>query len=537
MAKNGKTTFLRLARKSHIFTWPGILFLVLSIQIFGGLKSRWILQNGDAAGYVDILSPDAGVSTFRFAYGFSTTRLFELIRLGTEKVSEVGFLDPYQYVPFYQAHPYLIGFIIRFMRIKVLPIEFLPLAALSMSYAIGLVALVCFARKNKINTYLSLILISIILTSPIFIFSLIGQPYIDRLSFGPFIIIFLKLIEPRNLARKEWIQVLCLILICILLSERSSLMVGVLVITLTLLTKRRAEPISGFGKLAFSLALLGIGWYIFWSSAISRNRDIANNSNFNMLIYNGKSFLFGNRHELAITFIFTLLPFLIAIIFRSKYFLLLPIFVAPNILVSIGGAELSGYYTHYHAMYLPIAVTVLYISVLMFFTSSKSPSKRIILTATLIFALSLNFLQYEKGNLHPVNFKIYFGQIADSLGFIPSEVKAAREAREIEFTRIFQSIDPINSGISLPEGLMPLSLSNGMTKMSYFPVGIGQSEYLIVPFTDEKFTSVEFSLYGLVPAKDRKDWSDTILGAIEKSYSKIRTYSGSYGFVGLYKKR
>ena len=537
MVNDRGTTFLGLVRRSHFFRWPSILFLVLSIQIFRGLESRWILQNGDAAGYVDILSPDSGIKTFRFAYGFSTTRLFELIRLGTEEVNEIGFIDPYQNVPFYQAHPYLIGYIFRFIRIEFLPIEFLPLAALSMSYAIGLVALIFFALKNQINIYLSMLLICIILTSPIFIFSLIGQPYIDRLSFGPFIIIFLKLIEPRNLARKEWIQVLCLILICILLSERSSLMVGVLVITLTLLTKRKAEPLSSFGKLAFSLALLGIGWYIFWSSVISRNRDIANNSNFDMFIYNGKSFLFGNRHELAMTFIFTLLPFLISIIFRSKFFLLLPIFVAPNILVSIGGAELSGYYTHYHAMYLPIVVTVLYISVLMFFTSSKSPTKRIIFTAALIFALSLNFLQYGKGNLHPVNFKLHFGQIADSLGFIPSEVKATREAREIEFTRIFQSIDPINSGISLPEGLMPLSLSNGMTKMSYFPVGIGQSEYLIVPFTDEKFTSVEFSLYGLVPTKDRKDWSDSILRAIEKSYSKIRTYSGSYGFVGLYKKR
>jgi hypothetical protein len=187
-------------------------------------------------------------------------------------------------------------------------------------------------------------------------------------------------------------------------------------------------------------------------------------------------------------------------------------------------------------MYLPIAAAVLYISATHFSNSNKTSGGRTRLTLTLLFALSLNFFQYTDGHISGVNAKVHVGQIMDGLGLTPTEIKVSRKAREMELTKIFRLINQPNSSVSLPEGLMPLSLSTGITKMSYFPVGIGNSEYLIVPFTNETLNTVEFSIFGLVPEEDRKKWSEQIMQSINKSYVVIGTYSGTFGYIQVYKK-
>lgn len=508
---------------------------MITFQIFKGLNSRWLLQNGDAAGYVDILSPNSGMNTFRFAYGFSTLRLQELLALGPDEITEVGFNNPYSTKPFYQAHPYLIGYVIRLIKIPLFQIETVPLILLAISYSMGVMTLTMFGVKKNIQPIKIFLLLSVIVTSVIFIGSLRGQPYIDRLTFGPFIVIFLRLTESQSLTKRKWIELYGLAVFCILLSERAALMVGVLIIMVTLLTIKYKQTIDLHHKVVILFGILGIGWYQFWASKISANRDVANNTSLKLLWSNLKTFLIGDRQQQAIIFLLALVPFFLFVVFLNRYFLVFLLFILPNVLVSIGGAELSGFSTHYHAMYLPIAAAVILLAVVSLKELPRKSWRNQLVLPVIVLALSSNLTMNSVNKYSLSNITDNLGQLADSFGFIRPDMQVIRAATKIEYLAIFELIEPKSSVLSMPEGFMPAGVHSGFTRIDYFPVGIGQSEYLLVPFIDSEYSQVEFSLFGLVPEKNRAKWSSAILNEINKSYVEFAKYNGTYGFISVYK--
>ena len=84
---------------------------------------------------------------------------------------------------------------------------------------------------------------------------------------------------------------------------------------------------------------------------------------------------------------------------------------------------------------------------------------------------------------------------------------------------------------------MPALTRVGFGSIDYFPIGLGNNDVVIVPFTTDEFNVVEISIYGLVPVETRELWSRIILDLVGKSYVEISRGSGYYGNVIAYKKR
>ena len=105
-----------------------------------------------------------------------------------------------------------------------------------------------------------------------------------------------------------------------------------------------------------------------------------------------------------------------------------------------------------------------------------------------------------------------------------------------ELEELFKGIkEDTRKTISAPESFMPVLTSLGFGSIDYFPVGLGSTELVIVPFTDDTFANVEVSFYGLVAMENREKWSKTILDIIGNSYSLISKKSGYFGNIAIYK--
>jgi hypothetical protein len=132
---------------------------------------------------------------------------------------------------------------------------------------------------------------------------------------------------------------------------------------------------------------------------------------------------------------------------------------------------------------------------------------------------------------------LYAKKIADDLGIIPKNVREQREFIKDDFTKVFDSIDEYPRGsINAPEMFMPTLTLEGFGTIDAFPIGIGNRELLVVPFTDVTFQEIEISLYGLVPPANRILWSNAILKGINNSYEFISKSSGTFGHVAIYRK-
>ena len=81
---------------------------------------------------------------------------------------------------------------------------------------------------------------------------------------------------------------------------------------------------------------------------------------------------------------------------------------------------------------------------------------------------------------------------------------------------------------------MPALVSEGASKIDAFPIGVGSSELVVVPFKDDSFSAIEFSLYGLVPVGDQRAWSFLFMDILGREYVQESKHSGSYGHIAIY---
>jgi hypothetical protein len=89
--------------------------------------------------------------------------------------------------------------------------------------------------------------------------------------------------------------------------------------------------------------------------------------------------------------------------------------------------------------------------------------------------------------------------------------------------RIKQSIQnsiPINSSVDMDESMMPY-FSAKKYKVNYFPVGVGSSQYLIVPFHE----NYKLNLFLYQNEKDADKIKNCLIKKINKSYKKVEEFN------------
>jgi hypothetical protein len=126
---------------------------------------------------------------------------------------------------------------------------------------------------------------------------------------------------------------------------------------------------------------------------------------------------------------------------------------------------------------------------------------------------------------------------SEAFGLIPRDVMKFRNSSLSEFNEILNDLNlKRDIKISAPEQFMPALVTNGLRKIDYFPVGVGEVQTIVVPFTDDGFDVVEVSIYGLVPVESRPIFSEEIKRILANSYVKVWQGSGNFGYLAIYER-
>lgn len=513
------------------------VFVLTSIGISRGSVSRFLGQNGDAAGYVDILSP--GYSNLNLGSGHTIKKLRELTSINPTDLNTSSFLNPHQDFFFLHLHSYIFPSIFRIIPNFSLPIYFPPLMLLAISYALGVTILLKRIIRGDLNFQAKCFLGVLIMSSPILTEAISGQPYIDKIFFGPCIALIFTILDGDLSRRKNRIYLISLLIICITLSERAALFSSIL--TIYLLVNRFGSNFQKYRENigSIAVAILGLIWFLIWTKYISDNPDMANLSIENYWS-NFQAAINGSRRQSFTLFLINITPFLVLCFMRITLIPIFTIAILPNVIVSIGGAELTGYSTHYHSIYLPIIFALAIFSVTNKNRINQSQSRhKVVFIAAVALLVSLTYSATGIFNLYNLSARTnQIGKQAfESFGLIPKDVMQVRSSSQSEFDTILTDLKlNDDSEISAPEPFMPAIVSDGLRKIEYFPVGVGASDVVVVPFTDSSFEVVEVSIYGLVPVESRPVFSQQIKEILAKSYVKVWQGSGNFGYITIYAK-
>ena len=532
---------LKLVLGSNHRFYKGCTFIILTLLILRGLLARWLNQNGDAAGFVDVIADPMHTGKLDFSYGLSTKALNSLIASGPTSSFKTGLANPWKDTSFIEWHPYLLGYLTNHFNFFLSP-QLYSLIFQAASIAFGILAMgMHFYSSRQLLTVRSLAFFAVVFTSPIFFESLQGQPYFDKLFFGPCIVLILILTKNKSFNNRITFYVCSLILFCILLSERSALMVSFIVYLILLSRYKEKLYCLRNIKIILIVSSSGLLWFISWRYLIQSNPYYGNIS-LQVVEGNIKALFFGSRGGNFYIFLVTIMPFVIVQLRKFGYLAISLCIILPNLLISIGGAELSGYVTHYQAILFP---TLIAFSALSLTSISAYPDKMKKTEGTLIFLMCIggilsifNYNQYTTGGHYSnAQSKVIAGKILDDFGLTPSSITEGRKASVKPYIDLFKKV-PLSKSttrISTPENFMPALVSLGQSKFDYFPVGLGFDEFVVVPYTDSSLKQVAFSIYGLVPLSDQKEWSQGFIEILKLRYHALGKAQGPQGNIVIYK--
>lgn len=528
-------------QKLRVFIYQNrimVAFAGLVLFMFRGFDSRWENQQGDAAGFVDAMTDQSGTGDINFTYGFSLDALRKLFSLNPDELNSENFLFSRTDKPFIHWHPYLFGFIIRLFP-TLFQVQVIPLLVLAGSYSLGLILMIRRIYTSKISIFNKLAIIIVFLLSPVLVGAINGQPYFDKLFFGPCVAILFLLFPHKENQKFRVQKIVAWLILSFTFSERISLMAALMVLGVLILFWKEVGLKSRQALIVIGTCLIGIFWYLLWSKFISWNPDMQNTS-FRYFLPNLNDLFFGNRKSNFFIFISNLLPLLILTLVRFRYFIIALVMATPNLIVNIGGAELSGYSTHYHSVYLPILMCLGVVAMTEIAGKVVTRKKQNIITSLAVVLSILGTYNVARinTNLDLVStLRIQTQDAADAFGLIPMSKVAQRNAIKSELDKIFMGLIKENeTTISAPESFMPALTSRGFGSINYFPIGVGSDELVVVPFIDDKFTNIDVSIYGLVPIESREKWSQIILGELTQSYRLVYQASGITGNIAIFQK-
>ena len=524
MAKRGQSILMLLS--------PFLLVLV-GYGIFRGLYTRYFTQDADSASFFDLLSTSGDERSSSGAYGNSFWDLYALVQTGDlspvplETSQDSSIDDPLG------SHAYLLSQVVHKINLWPLDATWFPHGILTISYILGLTYIIYFFSKVKPINQISLsILMAMIMLSPAFYLSLQGQNYMDRLFFGPGIYVVLNLLNQAR-SKSQNAALIIISLFSFTISERVSLILGAAIIFTLFWKVKNWQKID---SVLLTLGSAGICWYFYWSSTISVSRYTSNTS-FEVMKGNFLEAINGTRTMPLSLFLLGNAVLLVLSAFNKRAFFLAFISMLPNIFVSVGGAELTGFLTHYHSIYLPILVAsaaVGYSEMQIYQLKTKVFVP--VVSVTIFLLLYSQFVSTAPKEGRTTNERALYslGKVGDSFGIRKTDIVDSRVSIKEGLLRLTKRVD--SDGITTPPEIMPTLASIGFSQMRYFPVGIGNSKYVIASYLDSKMDYPRESAFGMVSEERINKWGPELQRILTSGYQKIEQISlGNRTYV-LYEK-
>ena len=169
----------------------------------------------------------------------------------------------------------------------------------------------------------------------------------------------------------------------------------------------------------------------------------------------------------------------------------------PNMIGDIGGAEKTGWSTHYHALYIPYLIAASCIGFINFLKSVKLISFNL-MKYLIIFLFTVISFTNNAYSLNPL-LDINFSQIKEN-GVVKLYGIALNKGAngnimnyKHEQNKILSDALPRNTSISTSEGYFP-SLANNNRELHLYPLNFGKSEYLVLNYNELNINDYNYNI-------------------------------------------
>ncbi len=359
-----------------------------------------------------------------------------------------------------------------------------------------------FLRERKVDPATAVCFLFLVSIHPAWSYSIQGQTYVDRFFVG---LGFLLLYVLDKYPSKKW-WILFLSILCASLSDRFGILVGGILIGKEVLfwfSKKSWDRFNFFvGFICTIASVLLVKFYVHhphygsFASSMSPSAFIGNLKN---------PVFFEN---LVFFMTLNILFYGIFAAFSWRYFLLSIGLMLPNILGSIGGAEKTGFFTHYHSTYFPLLIFAAVDGFAKIYNSKSaqkfSPLKRSFVFSglVLVFAIGIgggvtggdNQFTFKQNNLQ--NMGLVVG-LRDSYSYLFGEKMNALQ-NKLSMLEIVAS----GKSVSTVESLMPIFALTRQVHL--YPIGLDTVDFLVLPVLNPGENVLKFggAISYLVPYVD-----------------------------------
>ncbi len=466
------------APRKWIFLVPAAVLspLVLALVVIKLVRIDWL--RGDSAMYFQVLRNIAANGTptsslYRHIIAFTHSGLAKMTATGIASSTLIPPADGNSNI--LHLHSYFILFPLGLLA-KIIPVDFL-LAGVFVLTFVGLVYLVVVVLLKKSVPVTSIILLAlIIMIHPAWSRSvLFGQFYPDRIfMLAGFLLMLLAAGTKQSRAALVGIAVLCASI-----DERGALSAGGALLLYVLLYWRAVH--DKLFKLITAAMLLIFAELMF-----------------RFVIHNGAygSFMPTNIYSLLIelsqpsftngiyTFLFVNLALLIIASFEWRAALIALVMMLPNILGNIGGAEKTGWSTHYPSFYFPILVWAATFGLTRAYQlASKVKLKWIFYTGVSAMLLLICVIRP-----YAVPPQLSLAEL--SRNFVPTLIAQSQNYISPAGIELYRSGELLSAAI--PEGATVTTVEGGMPflyhnrTLYFFPMDLDQADYAVLPVTRGK---------------------------------------------------
>lgn len=382
-----------------IFTF---LSLVLISSLSLGFYYRFWFQGLDSSGFVELVNrsfKEKSLNSNAFASAVDYVKLVWNSNYNCYRISN------YQLNPnILSIHTYTISYLLSFIS-QVFPFSNLTFVSIlfGINFAIPLIfGIFGFLKirdfklnREKLSFVLMLILLIVTVTIwPPFLIGMQGQFYFDRLTISLFFILGFLLPKLDTINNFKKIFFLICLFLSPLISERSTL-VSLLIcfMALYVLFQKKKNNEIYIRILILHLIIFStyyLAWKIFFSDPTLNTIPNIDSILTRML------FLMSNFESSGLlTFALMITPLLLVNFFSRINFVLSLFLILPNLIFNVGGAELTGFSTHYHSLYIGFIIAGLFNSLYRIFIIPNNKLSKIVYVFLILFSISLSLKYYN----------------------------------------------------------------------------------------------------------------------------------------------
>ena len=429
---------------------------------------NWTLNQGDSATALQMVDNLQKTGKVYSEAGSSSIDLISgrhIPALGLDEVKKADLTSstkkPINWLTF---HCYL--FLYIFAPFSLIDLSVLLPAAIVLSFISILIICYFYLRKKEISILTTMLFVLLIMSHPAFSISIHGQLYPDRFFLG-FATLFAFLCSTKN--RNKFLFILIAILGFSVTVERTGLLLGIFAILHYILYFKRKDKQSiiklfvGIGSVIFSVAIL---------------KTIINNSNYSSyLITSISSYISylnipGVIEKVSIFLFFSSMLWVLSI-FDWRASIIALIMLLPNLLGNIGGAEKTGWFSHYHTFYFPFLIWAAAMGLIKLYGMTKKWIVNGLLCLLILLTCAKN--PYTPG--------FSFTNLKDNIVVKSiSEIKVyfldGNAKKMIALKKEFQNSIPPGSKVSAVESAWYPFYKTA--HISFYPIGIKEADYVII---------------------------------------------------------